>query len=232
MLFRSGKSLISSIIAQFFQERNDNIECIDTDPVNATLHGFKELNVSRLIIMEGTKVNERKFDRMMELIITGERDYIIDNGASSFVPLSSYLVENKGIETLLHSGKKVVVHVLITGGQSMIDTLNGFKRLATQFPPEVEIIIWKNEYFGPVRLNDKDLEETEAYKQNRDSVKAIVTLPKKSADTFGKDVENMLRKRLTFNEAIDSEEFSIMAKQRLKMIQRSIFDQLSEIFYG
>ena len=48
-----GKSLISSIIAQYFQGVYDNTECIDTDPVNATLHGFKALNVVRLDIKIG-----------------------------------------------------------------------------------------------------------------------------------------------------------------------------------
>ena len=225
-----GKSLISSIIAQYFQEVDDNTECIDTDPVNATLHGFKALNVVRLDIINEAKVNERNFDDMMELLVTKDKNFIIDNGASSFVPLSSYLVENKAVETLLSIGKKIVVHVVITGGQAMIDTLNGFNRLATQFPPEVEIVIWRNEFFGPVRLEGKDLEETEAYIRNRESVRDIVTLYRKSVDTFGKDVENMLKRRLTFSEAIASEEFSIMSKQRLKMMQRSIFDQLDRVF--
>jgi hypothetical protein len=62
----------------------------NTDPSNATFHGFKALNVQRLEIMEGDEINTRHFDHLIELIAPATEDVIIDNGASSFVPLSHY----------------------------------------------------------------------------------------------------------------------------------------------
>jgi len=44
---RVGKSLIASILAQYFTDRCREIQCIDTDPVNRTLFQYKALNVSR-----------------------------------------------------------------------------------------------------------------------------------------------------------------------------------------
>lgn len=44
--------------------------------------------------------------------------------------------------------------------------------------------------------------------------------------TYLRDVEEMPRRKLTFDEAINSPEFSIMARQRLKMVRTDLFEQL------
>jgi cellulose biosynthesis protein BcsQ len=90
-----GKSLIAAVFAQYKASRGQNPLCIDTDPVNATFNGFKALNVQRLQIMEGDEINSRKFDALVELIAPPIGDVIIDNGASSFVPLSHYLLSKQ-----------------------------------------------------------------------------------------------------------------------------------------
>ena len=90
-----GKSLIAAILAQYNVSKGKQPLCIDTDPVNATFHGFKALNVKRLQIMDGDEINPRNFDSLVELIAPSTVDVIIDNGASSFVPLSHYLISNQ-----------------------------------------------------------------------------------------------------------------------------------------
>src|SRR5687768_8770781 len=47
-----GKSLAASVIAQFLRGRGESVEVVDTDPSNATLFGYKALNVQRLDLME------------------------------------------------------------------------------------------------------------------------------------------------------------------------------------
>ena len=63
-----GKSLISAILAQHKAHKNQTPLCIDTDPVNATFHGFRSLNVRRLEIMDGDEINSRNFDQLVELL--------------------------------------------------------------------------------------------------------------------------------------------------------------------
>src|SRR5687768_8709269 len=87
-----GKSMIAAMIAQYKADKGKMPLCIDTDPVNATFEGYKALNVQRLRIMDGDEINSRSFDTLIEMIATAESDVIIDNGASSFVPLSHYLI--------------------------------------------------------------------------------------------------------------------------------------------
>ena len=52
---------------------------------------------------------------------------------------------------------------------------------------------------------------------------------KRTPDTFEDDVQQMLRDRLTFDEAIAAEEFSLVSKQRLQIVRRELFEQLDEL---
>ena len=53
-----------------------------------------------------------------------------------------------------------------------------------------------------------------------------VLIRKRNADTFEDDVQQMLRARLTFEEAIAAGDFSLISKQRLQIVRRELFEQL------
>lgn len=127
-----GKSVIAALIAQYKTNKGQTPVCVDTDPVNATFEGYQSLNVKRLNILEEDEINTRNFDALVELIATSEDDVIIDNGASSFVPLSHYLISNEVPALLQDMGHEMVVHTVIAGSQSLLDTINGFSQLVTK----------------------------------------------------------------------------------------------------
>jgi hypothetical protein len=225
-----GKSLISALIAQYTTEKGTPLMCIDTDPVNATFAQYSAFDVERLEIMDGTKINERNFDSLMEKILTDETEdlqIIIDNGASSFVPLSSYLVENGAIEMLADMGHEVIIHTVITGGQALLDTLQGFSSLATQFSDKAKLVVWLNEFFGPIQQDGKSFESMKVYKDNKARIAGLLTIKQQNQDTFGKDMEEMLNGKLTFDQAIESSDFQLMAKQRLKMMKKDLLGQMA-----
>ena len=56
-----------------------------------------------------------------------------------------------------------------------------------------------------------------------------VLIRKRNPDTFEDDVQQMLRTRLTFDEAIVSEDFSLVSKQRLQIVRRELFEQMDEL---
>ena len=223
-----GKSYISSLLAQHLIESGREVVCIDTDPVNKTFHQYRAFPVEPLEILDGTRVNERNFDRLMEILLTRQgEEFIIDNGASSFIPLSNYLIENQAVELLAEHGHEVVVHTVVTGGQALLDTLNGFRSVVTQFVEGTRIIVWLNEYFGAVAAEGKDFEKMKVYTEHRERVTGLIRLKQLSADTYGRDVEEMLNRKLTFDEAIGHGEFALMAKQRLKMVKRALWEQMA-----
>ena len=223
-----GKSLVSSLLAQYFTNVGANVKCIDTDPVNQTLMNYKALNAQHVTLMQGSRINERNFDSLMERLISEDGVYVIDNGASSFVPMSNYLVENDAISTLQEAGREVFIHCVITGGQALLDTLSGFKALAEQTNTN-NIVVWLNEYFGAIDYNGKAFNEMKAYTENSSKVRGIVRIVKRNQDTFGQDIEEMASKKLTFAEVISGSDFAIMAKQRIKTVQKDIFSQLDKV---
>ena len=122
------------------------------------------------------------------------------------------------------------MHTVITGGQALIDTLNGFNELA-QTTQERNIVVWVNEYFGRVEADGKKFSEMAAYRDNADKVCGAVIFTKRNQDTFGRDVEDMISAKLTFQEAITTARMPIMAKQRLKVVQRDLFEQLDQLAF-
>ena len=61
-----GKSLVASILAQYFRHRGAEIHCVDTDPVNQTFSQYAELGAEHLELMHDGKIDSRGFDVLME----------------------------------------------------------------------------------------------------------------------------------------------------------------------
>jgi len=221
-----GKSMIAAAIAQHKMSKGQSPLCIDTDPVNATFEGYKALKVRRLNILDGDEINTRNFDALVELIATAENDVIIDNGASSFVPLSHYLISNHVPALLQDMGHTLVIHTVITGGQALLDTVSGFAQLASQFPAECLFVVWLNPYWGAIEHEGKGFEQMKAYTANKGRVSAIIKIPPLKEETYGRDFAEMLQERMTFDEALAMESLTIMTRQRLKIVRTQLYGQM------
>ena len=223
-----GKSLVASVLAQYLRAKGQEVQCVDTDPVNQTFSQYTALGATHLKLLDEGRIDPRVFDQLMDSLLTEEGIFVVDNGASTFIPLWHYILENRVTSVLRDAGRTLYVHSVVTGGQALIDTLSGFGELA-QTTTERNIIVWVNEYFGPVQDSGKRFVEMKVYRENEAKVAGTVAIPKRSVDTFGRDMEEMLRRKMTFNEAIESAEFSIMARQRLKTVRTDLFEQLDRM---
>lgn len=221
-----GKSMISAVIAQYKASKGQSPLCIDTDPVNASFESYKSLNVKHLNILQDDEINSRTFDTLIEMIAASKDDVIIDNGASSFVPLTHYLISNEVPALLREMGHEVVLHTVIAGSSSLLDTVNGFSQLASQFPAESLFVVWLNPFLGPIELQGKKFEQMKAYTNNKERVTAIIDLPRLKEETYGRDFSEMLENRKTFAEALEDESLTIMTRQRLKIVRGQVFGLL------
>jgi hypothetical protein len=221
-----GKSVVAATIAQYKASKGNLPLCIDTDPVNATFWGYKSLDVHRLNILDGDEINTRNFDAIIEMIASAKSDVIIDNGASSFVPLSHYLISNQVPALLSDMGHELVVHTVITGSQALLDTVNGFTQLVGQFPADCLFVVWLNPYWGPIELEGKSFEQMKSYTTHKARVTAIIKMPVLKEETYGRDFSEMLQERLTFDEALAMPSRSIMTRQRLKLVKTQLYAQL------
>ncbi|MGL5905959.1 MAG: conjugal transfer protein TraL [Shewanella sp.] len=221
-----GKSMIAAIIAQYQISRGDTPLCIDSDPVNHSFEGYTGLNVQRLNIIDGDEINSRKFDDLVELLAMTRDDVVIDNGSSSFVPLSNYLISNQVPELLQMLQHELIIHTVVTGGQAFFDTLNGFKMLAQQLPAPTKFVVWLNPYWGPIEYDGIGFEQTKAYTEQKQRVAAIIQIPDLKKETFGRDLSDMLQAHQTFDEALADSGLHIMTRQRLKLIRTNLFQLL------
>lgn len=223
-----GKSVVATLLAQYLSAKNKPVYCADTYPVNDTFARYKALQVKRFAILSSDQlIDPRAFDLLIEQLLEHEGNAVVDNGSSTFIPLSAYMVENQVVEMVQEAGKTVYLHSILTGGQAFDDTLMGLHALLkTGTAP---VVVWENAFFGEVAKNGMKFSESALYKDYRSKIKGTITLDKRNQDTFGKDMELLLANRLTFDEAMSSPEFTLMPRQRLKIIQKSVFEQLAAI---
>lgn len=223
-----GKTMVASILVQYFRERDLRVVAVDADPVNHSLAQYRNLGVSQLEVLSDGRVDQRKFDGLVERFLTEEGTYVLDSGASTFIPLWYYMLENQVLDCLYKAGCEVMVHSVITGGQAMADTLSGFAQIA-QTTNQRNIVVWLNEYFGYIQQDGALFSQMAVYKENEEKVLGSVQITRRNQDTFGRDIEEMIGRKLTFAEALRNGEFSIMAKQRLKIVRDDLYEQLDEL---
>jgi hypothetical protein len=226
-----GKSFVSSILAQYFRTKSAPVYCLDTDPVNATFAQYRQLDAEHLKVLKRGTVNEKQFDVFVQRVCKGQGVFIVDTGATTFVPIWNYILENEILEFFRPHERRVFVHSVVTGGQAMTDTLNGLERLA-QTTSQKNIIVWLNEYFGEVSKDGKSFEEFEIAEEHAHKLVGSVLIRDRNPQTFGDDVRQMLEQRLTFDEAIKDERFFLVSKQRLAIVRRDLFEQLDRLEIG
>lgn len=224
-----GKSLIAAIVAQKLIANGSDVRCFDTDPVNDTFSRYEAFTTSQVNILSADNViDSRTFDELIEDLLNHEGDAVVDNGASTFIPLSAYLAENDSITMLEEAGKTVYIHTVLTGGQAMDDTLIGLNALATAH--SAPIVVWENEFFGEVAKDGRRFTDSRSFAELQNRIKGVVTIHRRTADTFGKDMELMVKNKMTFDEAMKSPIFRTAAERnRLNTVRKSLFTQLAEI---
>jgi hypothetical protein len=225
-----GKSFAMALLAQYTKSKGRDPLCIDSDPVNGTFFGYGGLNVVQLDVMVKDKIDPRKFDNLVTLLSESNgREVIIDNGAASFVPLSYYLRANDTPALMTEMGHKLFIHTVITGGQAFTDTITGFQYLLRHFLPPVEFIVWLNPYWGPILDDEREFKDFEGYQNNAHRIAGVIELPDFDKETHGRDLSDMLQKRLTFDEALAVPSIGIAVHHRLKIMRKQLFELLDKV---
>ena len=94
-----GKSLIASFLTQYFTSRGHAVRCIDADPVNCTFSQYGRLNVQRLRVLPNGGI-DAAFDALMETLFKDHGTFVIDSGATTFIPLWNRLSQRDVIAAL------------------------------------------------------------------------------------------------------------------------------------
>src|SRR5580658_8850000 len=154
-----GKSVVASWLAEFLIKRGQNVQCIDGDPVNRSLGQYKALRAEKLDLVNSDGLVQRtRYDALLERFATEEAVFILDSGATAFLPFWTFVVETRMIDVVRSAGRQIYIHVPISGGEMLNDTLLGFKTPAESTSGKgFNLLI--NEYFGPVVREGKSFEQ-------------------------------------------------------------------------
>jgi hypothetical protein len=68
-----------------------------------------------------------------------------------------YVLGNEVQAVLSEGGHQLVVHTVVTGGQALLDTLDGAVKLISQLD-DTPFVIWLNPFWGAVADNSKTFE--------------------------------------------------------------------------
>jgi hypothetical protein len=226
-----GKSFIAAMLAQYFQAKDATLRAFDTDQENTTFSQYKALAVKHVPVMNASRtIDAKRFDALMEALATEEGTFVIDNGANTFSPLLAYLVENDALPFLREHGKTVYIHTVISGGDTLLDTANGFNSIAQGV--DAPIVLWLNEHFGEMTTADgQELAKTKVYKANEERLHAVLILQARNHQTYGEDIRKMNALRVTVDEVRASPAFTLMEKKRLHNVAKDIFAQLEQVAF-
>lgn len=219
-----GKSFSASLLAQWGDNKGVQVKCYDTDQQNLTLANYKALSAQHIPVKgEGHVIDPKKFDSLMEQLLTTDGVMsVVDNGSNTYSPLLAYMVENHVIDFLRENGKRVYIHTVVGGGAELADTRGGFDDVARNI--DAPVVLWLNEHFGDLEdfLHGPEIKAHEA------KIAGVVLLEDRTKDTYGADIKRMTKEKLTIREVMESPEYKIMEKQRIRVVQKAVFEQLDK----
>ncbi len=222
-----GKSTTSIWLHQFLVEQGVNVQGYDMDPDNATYDAFDGLNTQHISVYNKRReIDKSLFDDLVEnhlLQIPDNTVAIVDNGATTFNALLTYMSENTLIDLLAEHGITTYISIPVAGGSEHYETLKGLVALHEEF--NCPKIIWLNHYFGAMPEGDED-PATLLPQLLGDSLAALIDIPDYNADTFGKAIEEMQRKRKTFDEFYQDGDFGLMMRNRIKNFKATLWAEL------
>ncbi|WP_228711882.1 P-loop NTPase family protein [Klebsiella variicola] len=200
--------------------------------MNATTAKIKRLSAEVIKIIEDNKIVQSRFDSMFEAILTNpDQTFVVDNGASTFLPLSQYFLDNCVMEMFDDIEQDVYIHTVIVGGQPMSDTLEGFEAISKLVSgSKVKVVAWINEFLGVPMLSGKHILETNFFSKNGANLAGTVVITDRKSDAYDSDIQKMTSLSLTLGEVKESDTFNIMAKSRLNRVFNDIYKQLDDIY--
>lgn len=230
-----GKSFIALILAMYFKfSKKRKTRFFDIDQVNTTFSQYKNLGVEHLRITDKDDINEinpRLIDLVIQQIIDSDSEIVlIDTGSNTFLNLLGYLVQNQIFDILYGLDMSVFIHTVVVGGGDYDDTLTGAKALIENL--NVPVVIWVNEFYGPVieRLRSSELnDDSYAHKQ---TVKAYVLLSKPNQKLEGEDLLIMQSERLTLPEIDKCTSLGLIPRIRLKKYFNGVFERIEAVEFN
>jgi hypothetical protein len=225
-----GKSYTASLLLQYLADKGQSVIGIDTDPSNSTFVNSGNKNVEQLNIMDGNKIDIKKFDELLKRIADTNDDYVIDIGSSCFIAYQQYC-KSMELYSILEEmlGVKVYLYIILVGGEAKDQTLIGLDEVVTAGVPEKSVILIENEHFGVI---DEDIRviDSKGIQSIASKIYGGLVLEQVEADLLGKDLHVLQTGHMIFKDVSESEQFNFVEKLRLGKYKTKLWKKFDGLY--
>ncbi|KLN60996.1 hypothetical protein WH96_11265 [Kiloniella spongiae] len=126
-----GTSYAASILAQHYIARNKRVLCVSTEPCGGNLRRYEAFNTKWFDIYCEDSSNPKSIDNLFKQILQMDDDaeVIVDCGSTSYLSICQALKAKGFLDEAQSFGKRILLHSIIIGGPSCVETLNSYKSL-------------------------------------------------------------------------------------------------------
>lgn len=217
-----GKSLVATFLTQYLREKwafPSQVLAVDADGLNNSFSNT---------LQSGAAVVGADMATLTDAIRAHQGDVVIDTGPSSYLAMGEWLTSPETVSTLLKGGWTIKVHSIVVGGWAQAETLQGLLHAIQVLPPQIRLIVWLNDYFGPVLTpTGADFETMKIFTENRHRIWGLIRLRMRGRDLHVRDLMKMLARRQTFAEAVSDPTGYTLERSRLGLLRREIFGAIS-----
>ncbi|MCL4431571.1 MAG: hypothetical protein M1300_04535 [Epsilonproteobacteria bacterium] len=224
-----GKSVASLIMAQYLSSKNEKLVCVDTDGVNFTFSRYEQLGAldRNVLSNEGERADLTKIDSLFNDLLENpdfqDKTVLIDNGASSFVPIRGYLMQSGVLDMDLD----ITILVPLMAGESAESTIQGAVDLLSDIGPKAKYVVIENQRDGIVPFTKTKIEKL--FKDSGTYLGSVVIPQIDPKSLIGADYATAVENCLLFSDIDATDKLKIMSKSRLKQFYQKIFAQLEAI---
>lgn len=227
----AGKSFSAVHLIQYLEDQGREVDAYDLDSANNTLSQFEALKADPVDVASDAndrKIDERKFDLLLESFTNSKgSDIVVDIGASIVQPFNNHLADLDFFAMAADLNLELIVHVPVSGGQGLIDNMQGLAAVYRFIEDNAQYVIWANPYFGELDSSGIKLEDSKLVKSMKKNILGIVTIPEWDSDPIKDDVKKMMTAKLTYKEIETSNDFPLFSKARLKRIKERFFSRIN-----
>lgn len=221
-----GKSIFSSILAEYLYEDNKYLEVISTGPIHYTLSNYKALSVKNIkTLNKKNLVDQAKFDNIFDRFFTNNLSILVDTSSNDFLPFNHYMLHTEVPNIFSQENKELIIHCPISYGENKNETISCLLKIIEDYPG-IPIIIWENEFFGK---NQNSFIDASVF-NNTNNIIGAVKLEDMYDEMEKQAFSKMLKKYMTFKETLEDNDFNSVEKEILEHIKHSIWKQLDFIF--
>jgi hypothetical protein len=226
-----GKTLISVLLTQYLRDRGHPVRAYDLDPCSNTFASFEALEVMQpdLWSADALGLNTAVFDPFLETLMVSQDEVVVDISSRAFLSWIAYLHHTDWVVPFQEAGQVICIHLAVVGGMRLRETVSDLEYHAEHFAPSCPLVVWLNDFFGPIVFKGVDFESMPAYEARRHHIQGLVYLPICPQKGYEDDMTPIFTDRLTFDACFALNGLGVMQKHRLRQFQQQLYRQLDVV---